>query len=272
MRKPLYIVKIGGVVITDRTAKTTARHDVIERLVTEILEAQKEKGFNLVLVNGAGSFGHIPVIEYGVKEGIKDEKTRFGTVMVHKHVEDLNRMIWEKFLERSHPAVPIHPMSVVLHEEGKIKLFETRHLKELLKHGIIPLMYGDMVADSKRGSSIISGDDIVPYLARKLKASKVFIGTNTDGIFDKDPNKHSNARQIPLIDSSNIREVITYAQESAVQDVTGGMRKKLESLLEQSAECDCVIFNAAVPGMARKALSGERVGTIIKGNLKSVKQ
>lgn len=266
--KTLYVLKIGGAVITDRNQKATPHLEVIKRIVKEIIQAKREKGFNLIMVNGAGSYGHIPVKEHGVKEGIKDEKTRLGTVIVHKHVEDLNRLVWEEFLTEREPAAPVHPMSVVLQEEGKIKKFDLTAIKWLLKHGITPLLYGDIVTDSKRGSSIISGDDIVPYLAKKLKAREVFVGTNTDGVYTKDPNKYPDAKQIPVISQENAQEVLKYATESASIDVTGGMKHKLESLLTLSGGCDCRVFNACTPDATRKALLGETIGTLIRGGLK----
>ncbi len=45
-------------------------------------------------------------------------------------------------------------------------------------------MYGDAVLDQKLGFTILSGDQLVAYLAIKYNASKIVIGTDTDGLFD----------------------------------------------------------------------------------------
>ena len=44
-----------------------------------------------------------------------------------------------------------------------------------------------------------STDKVGAELAEKIKADKFIISTNVDGIYDKDPNKYSNAKQIKEI-------------------------------------------------------------------------
>ena len=47
-----------------------------------------------------------------------------------------------------------------------------------------PVLYGDAVLDDKLGFTVLSGDQLVAYLAIKYKASKIVIGADTDGLFD----------------------------------------------------------------------------------------
>ena len=51
----MFIVKLGGSVITDKTKKTFFKQETMDRLAVEIKKANKK----LILVHGAGSFGHI---------------------------------------------------------------------------------------------------------------------------------------------------------------------------------------------------------------------
>jgi isopentenyl phosphate kinase len=51
----LHIVKIGGSIITDKTKPLTFKKAVVKRLAREIKESNEE----IILVHGAGSFGHI---------------------------------------------------------------------------------------------------------------------------------------------------------------------------------------------------------------------
>ncbi|MBN1159745.1 MAG: hypothetical protein JXA43_00715, partial [Candidatus Diapherotrites archaeon] len=118
----ILLLKLGGSVITEKNLALTAREDTIERLASEIAEAKEEGDFDLVIVNGAGSFGHYPVQEYGLMGDIPKEKM-FEVSMVHKHVEDLNRKIWDALIKHKFPAVPIHPMSFVYQNEAEIEIF-----------------------------------------------------------------------------------------------------------------------------------------------------
>lgn len=264
--KPLYVLKIGGCVITEKDAYAVARKDVIERIVGEVVSAKSKHGFDLVFINGAGSFGHAPVKKYGIKDGVKNQEHVLGVAAVHKHVEDLNRMVWDAFDARNVAAVPVHPMSFVIANNGKFSL-DTKIIREMLKRGIIPMLYGDIVMDAVRGSSIISGDDIAPMLGTELKADRVLMGTNTNGIFDKDPKKFKDARQIPEVNNSNWKDVLETTGESSETDVTGGMRGKLGKLVEYANGVECIIYDAQVSGSTERVLSGATLGTTLRVSL-----
>lgn len=260
----LQILKLGGSVITDKNRYTTPKMKAIKRLIKEVINAKRKKNFKLILVNGAGSFGHMPVERYKLKEGIRDEKTKFGLTVVHKYVEDLNRIIWDCLREKNIAAVPVHPSSFVIQKEGKVIRFDTTVIKKLLDFDIIPLLYGDIVMDTKKGCSIISGDYIVPYLARKFKADKILMGTDTNGIFDKNPAIYKDAKQIKEVNNENYEEVLKRLGGSRHIDVTGGMKEKLRKIVEESMGTECVIYDANVKGNTERVLLGEKIGTVIK--------
>ena len=55
----LMILKLGGSVITDKsTSYATADEKNIELIANEILKCKKDFNFKLIIVHGAGSFGH----------------------------------------------------------------------------------------------------------------------------------------------------------------------------------------------------------------------
>ncbi|MCD6398608.1 MAG: isopentenyl phosphate kinase family protein [Candidatus Aenigmarchaeota archaeon] len=262
----IQILKLGGSVITNKNRKTTPRKSVIKRLVREIIKAKNKKEFKLILVNGAGSFGHIPAKKYGIDNVIKDEKTKFGFTLVHKYVEDLNRIIWNYLRELDVSAFPVHPSSFIVQKDCKIVKFDTTIIKKLLDFDIIPLLYGDGVVDLKKGYSIISGDDIAPYLANKLHVKKILMGTDTDGIFNKDPNLYKNSKRIEEVNGKNYKRVFKFLSGSNKVDVTGGMKEKFRKLIENANGTECVIYDATVKGNTEKVLLGEKTGTIIKIN------
>ncbi len=263
LMKKLILLKIGGSVITDKNKSRTAKLNVIKRISSEISNAMNNKDFSLVLVNGVGSFGHIPVKEYGLKKGIRDDKTKLGFTLVHKYVEDLNRILWDSLEEEGLIAMPVHPSCFVVQNDWKILKFDTSVIELLLDKNIIPLLYGDMVLDLKNGCSIISGDDIIPYLAKKLNPDKVLMGSNTDGIFDKDPTVFPNSKLIPRIDKKNYKDILDCISGSSSADVTGGMREKVRKIFERLEGKECIIFNAEKKGFTERVLLGEKIGTII---------
>ncbi|MCR3883118.1 MAG: uridylate kinase, partial [Methanothrix sp.] len=70
------ILKIGGSVLTDKARLESARFEVVERIAAEIAGA----GEGLILVHGAGSFGHIHAKNFGLVEMFSPE----GVLQTHR--------------------------------------------------------------------------------------------------------------------------------------------------------------------------------------------
>ena len=85
--------------------------------------------------------------------------------------------------------------------------------------------------DYMQGVSISSTEDVLRFVSKNIKPSKVFFCTDVDGVYDKPPNENPNARLIKQIDSSNINDVIKNTDVSKNRvDVTGGMKTKISLL------------------------------------------
>jgi isopentenyl phosphate kinase len=104
---------------------------------------------------------------------------------------------------------------------------------------------------------VLSGDQIINYLALHLKASRVILGTDVDGIYNRNPKNHPQAKLIPLFRS---KDDLQYPGESNTKDVTGGMGGKLNELLELAEQgIGSEIINADHEGRLEQALKGEMV-------------
>ncbi len=69
----------------------------------------------------------------------------------------------------------------------------TTTLEKLVEIGMVPVLYGVPAYDEKQKCSILSGDEIAPYLAVKLNAERIIHAGNVDGVFTSDPNKNPDA-------------------------------------------------------------------------------
>ena len=67
------VVKWGGGLITEKAELKTANHSVIDRLAAELTEVVNN-GIDVVLVHGAGSFGHLKAKQYRLAEGRTEEE------------------------------------------------------------------------------------------------------------------------------------------------------------------------------------------------------
>src|SRR5919109_3509837 len=93
----LTFVKLGGSVITDKTAQESPDLATIRRLATELRDARSSApGLDVVLGHGSGSFGHTYARRYGVHSGIAP------------------RGVWMGFALTAAPARRPHPIVAVL--------------------------------------------------------------------------------------------------------------------------------------------------------------
>jgi len=245
----LTILKIGGSVITDKSAEGATRMAEIKRVASEI------SGFSgqLVIVHGAGSFGHPQAKRYALGTGFSSD----GLINTHRSVKTLNMIFTDALVNAGIPAFPVHPLGCMVLERGRIRSAELAPLKILLARGMVPVLHGDVVADTALGASVLSGDQLVTYLARKLGAGRTGAGTDVDGVLD------DKGGVIRRISRDNFEQVRLHIR-GASNDVTGGMLGKVTELLDLAGGgIDSCIFNAMKSGMTSGFLAGGCPGTVI---------
>jgi isopentenyl phosphate kinase len=139
-------------------------------------------------------------------------------------------------------------------------------LKKLLQIGVVPVLFGDAVLDTELGFTILSGDQLVAYLAVRLNAARIIMGIDVDGLFTGDPKVDSSAHLVNHITLEELKRMLTRIKESKVTDVTGGMLGKMAELMPAVERgIPSFIVNAAKPNNVYKALKGEKaVGTLIE--------
>jgi isopentenyl phosphate kinase len=257
------ILKIGGSVITDKNGELAARTQVIDRLADEI---QKANVKNLMMVHGGGSFGHPTAQQYTIKEGFKNPSQIIGFAQTHHFMTVLNGLVMDSLIMHDVPAVSITASSCIITENGRIKCFEDTTLKIMLDIGVIPVLYGDAVVDSKLGFTILSGDQLASVLAARFNGERIIMGVDVDGLFDADPKAEKNPNLLTHLTLDEAKKLHARLNKSTVQDVTGGMYGKISELLP-AVELGTPVFivNATKPNVIYRVLKGEKVeGTLIE--------
>jgi len=261
--KDLIILKIGGSVITDKFSKIPkVNHENLKKISEEIASVYNKEKMSLVIIHGAGSYGHVIVKETGIGKGIKTNNQLKAFAETQRLQNELNSIVTKYFIDAGLPAIPCQASSFVVMDSGRVEEMNLSAIKGLLELKMIPVLYGVPAFDKTQKCSILSGDQIAPYLAVKLNAKKIIHATNVDGVFTEDPNKNPNAKLIPEINSKNISQVKEWLTGSTAIDVTGGMFGKVSELLEIGIESQ--IVSALTLGNIVRAFNGEKIGTIIK--------
>ncbi len=258
------ILKIGGSAITDKTGELAAKTEIINRLAEEIKRADLD---NLIIVHGGGSFGHPTAAKYGIKDGYKEDPTqKLGFAETHHVMTVLNGLVMDALIWHEIPAVSVAPSSCFVTENGKVKFFDETVLKSMAKMIFTPVLYGDAVFDEKLGFTVLSGDQLVAYLALKYDASKVVIGTDTDGLFDSDPKSNPDAKPYKHLTLAELKDIQPKLGRAAGTDVTGGMAAKIAELIPVIEKGIHVTVTGATKGLSiYRALTDQSVlGTEIE--------
>ncbi|MGI6009390.1 MAG: isopentenyl phosphate kinase [Methanomethylophilus sp.] len=258
----MILIKLGGSVITDKTSYRTFRKDAVARLAKEI----KDSGQQVLIVHGAGSFGHVVSKEYSIQKGYSRPEQVPAAARVICDCCELSSMVVEELLAAGIPAATIPVTAAFVADNGKLSGGNEEAVRRLVNLGIIPVMYGDVITDRSMGFSIVSGDQIMEMLCRMYSPEKVVFVSDIDGLYETDPKKDPNAKLIPVVTKETLAHVRT---GSSVDDVTGGVEAKMEAMLRMtSADRECVLLNGNVPGRLGALLKGEDViCTTAKGGM-----
>ena len=258
----LIILKIGGSIITDKfSQKPKVRLKNIKRISREIASAYNFRRMSLVLVHGVGPFGHIIVHKTGIDKGIKNKRQLRYFAETQRLQNKLNVIITKHLIEAGLPAIPCQASSFVVMKSGRIIRMDSSAIEGLLEMHMVPILFGVPAFDRDQKCSILSGDQIAPFLAKKLNAKRIIFATDVDGVCTSDPHKNPNATLIPRLDNRNIVQIGKWVTGSTAIDVTGGMLGKVLELSKIKIESQ--ILNGLVPGNIIKAFNGEKIGTII---------
>jgi len=244
------LLKIGGSVLTNKGRESTLREDNVRMVARQIADAKSSR---LILVHGAGSFGHPQVVKY-LSKGLSAS----GMWKTHCAARSLNTAFIDELQSQGAAALPIHPLNTVTLDAGKITHFDTNALDLMLNNNIIPVIHGDVVMDRLAGFNVLSGDQIVAFLALKMRPKKIGVGTDVDGIMYQN-------RKLNHLTPGELEKYRDGILGSGYTDVTGGMLQKVVELLEiAKSGIRSEIFNAAYDGNITKFLTSHQdVGTTI---------
>ena len=256
------VIKFGGALITEKESRKVFRPDTISAIAPLILDLVNS-GMDLIIVHGAGSFGHIDAksgdLSIGRVSG-REEEQRRAKETVRRSMDELNGSV-VSILESHGIRCRCHPPREWANGtgskfKGDISRFEER--------GYVHVTFGDVVdVSGNREFGILSGDHLMERLSTELPevGKVVFLLNGIDGLYDMDPTK-KGSRMIPVWTSSTSFE--TSINEST--DVTGGMALKVEVASRISEKVPLVAFvNGLKPDNLHSLLIGERfIGTLFE--------
>ena len=140
----------------------------------------------------------------------------------------------------------------------------TNTLNRLLDLGAIPIINEN---DTVATAEIVIGDNdtLAAIVAQSVKADRLILLSDIDGLYTADPHTHPDAKLIRVAHKID-EELLSLAGNSAGNQGTGGMITKLQAAkICLSCGCEMIIANGSRPENLYDIMDGMEVGTKFAG-------
>jgi isopentenyl phosphate kinase len=161
------------------------------------------------------------------------------------------------------PAIAIAPSATVLASAGVIVHWDLAPMSAAIEAGLVPVIYGDIVLDGVNGSTVLSTEALMAYLAIRLRPRRILLAGIEAAVWGDYPGR---TERLSRITPSTYATVAGSLGGSHGTDVTGGMRAKVEQMLylvRAIPDLRVQILSGEPEGNIRAALVGEAGGTVI---------
>ena len=136
-------------------------------------------------------------------------------------------------------------------------------LTRLLELSVIPIVNEN---DTVATDEILIGDNdtLSAIVAKSIDADLLVLFSDIDGLYDKNPKLHSDAKLIPVVEAIN-DDILAFAEGKGSSLGTGGMATKLSAArIVTDAGIDMIIANGAKPDLLYNITEGKPVGTLFR--------
>ncbi len=276
----LAILKLGGSIITQKSTLGGIRYDVVKRIAKEIARAAQDT--RIVIVHGGGSFGH-PLARlyhiYGRGKRAPPQVTdgrwrREGASAIQRSMLRLNAYLIGALVDAGLPALSVPGGILAELHDGELHSFHPGSIERYLESGLLPVTFGDVAPDRRRGVAIVSGDTLMLALAKQLKPDVMVFATDQDGIHTADPAKHADAELLTDTGPEELRDLARSmvgkdragGDGDLKRDATGGMALKMMELADAAEHgVEGHVVNGLSSGRIEAALRGETTtGTTVR--------
>ncbi len=247
------VLKVGSRVLTAKGR--TLSQPVFDRLAKEV-SAAKKLGFEMVVVSsGAIASG---MSRLGLEEKPKTMPQKQACAAIGQ-----SALMWN--YERAFSFYGEKVAQILLTRDDlshRRRYLNARNtLFTLLEFGVIPVINENdsvVVEEIKFGDN----DNLSALVTNLVNADLLVILSDIDGLYDRDPRVHKNARLIPLVPR------VTEEMEKKASGTTsvisiGGMVTKLQAARKAALfGVPTVLANGMTEGMLGRILKREEVGTL----------
>ncbi len=229
------VLKLSGEVLRNSETGEPLDAGVLEALSLQLREVHA-LGVQIGLVVGGGNIfrglaGHA---DRGIDRTTGDHMGMLATV--------INGLAFMDFLEKLN--VPVRVQSALRMDKIAEPFILRRAVRHLEKGRIVIFVAGT-------GNPYFSTDTTAALRGSEIGADVIMKATKVDGIYDKDPMRHDDARKFDELSFNHaLRERYLVMDSSAFA-------------LCQENDIPILVFNMNAPDSVRRAVLGESIGTLV---------
>jgi glutamate 5-kinase len=243
------VIKIGSTLLVDPERGTVHRR-WLEALADDLAEC-RARGQEVVIVSsGAIAVGrrHLGLSDGRLK--LEESQAAAATGMIrlaHAYQEVL-----------AHHDMTVAQVLVTLDDsESRRRYLNARNtLETLVRLGAVPLINEN---DTVATDEIRFGDNdrLAARVGAMISADTLVLLSNIDGLYDRDPRQHDDAKLVPEVTGDITGEILNMAGTSKSYDGSGGMVTKLEAArIALGAGMRMVITDGTEPNPLRRIDAG----------------
>ena len=227
------LIKLSGEAIGKKDGRGIDNKK-LERVVDQIVEISKT-GTQIALVIGGGNFWRGRYGDEYIERTTSDYMGMLATV--------LNTLAFQEMAESK--GVDIRTMTSIQMQEIAEPYIRRRAVRHLEKGRVVLFAGGT-------GNPYFTTDSCAALRATEINADLILLAKNVDGVYNKDPKKHSDAKK--------------YDEVTYMQSISEGLNVMDTTAITLCMENKIPIYVFALneENSIIRAINGEKIGTIIQ--------
>ena len=227
------LIKLSGEAIGKKDGRGIDNKK-LERVVDQIVEISKT-GTQIALVIGGGNFWRGRYGDEYIERTTSDYMGMLATV--------LNALAFHEMAESK--GVDIRTMTSIQMQEIAEPYIRRRAVRHLEKGRVVLFAGGT-------GNPYFTTDSCAALRATEINADLILLAKNVDGVYNKDPKKHSDAKK--------------YDEVTYMQSISEGLNVMDTTAITLCMENKIPIYVFALneENSIIRAINGEKIGTIIQ--------
>lgn len=244
------VLKIGSALLVDDESGAL-RRDWLRAFAGDIAELRNAGKQVAIVSSGAIAFGRRQLALTGKALALEEKQAAAAVGQIHlAHA-------WQEALAAHGLTLAQILLSLSDTEERRRHLNARETLAALFGFGTVPLINEN---DTVATEEIRFGDNdrLAARVAQMVSADLLILLSDIDGLYDRDPRQHGDARHIPEV-AALTEEVRAMAGKPRPGYSSGGMVTKLEAArIAVGAGCAMIVSDGRAPNPVRRLAAGER--------------